>query len=341
MGKDLFILDTKCELNKTIQKKFEDNGFEVKIACGPQGTQEMPDEILKQAQGFKGVCLFVNKKITEDQIQILVDNGNKLILCCSAGFDNVPTQKAKSVGIRVARVPSYSPASIAEYALSAIFSLCKNMEKSYAMTKKANFSIANLQCILLEDKVAGIIGTGLIGRKTVEKISPLVKKVLCFDVFQQNEWIKTIPNAEYVDLDTLLGQSNVISIHVPLLESTKHLINKATIEKMKQDVILVNTSRGEIVNTEDLVNGLKSGKIFGVLLDVFEGEKAYIFEDNTAKGFKSHPHVEELSRMDNVILSSHIAFYTDEAVRQITDKTFQNFEEFVTNKGIQEQAIVV
>ena len=132
---------------------------------------------LMEAQGYKAVCLFVNKILTEDQIDILAENGNKLILCCSAGFDNIPIKKVKSCGLRVARVPSYSPASIAEYAVSSIFALAKNIPKSYEMTKEADFTIAGLQCILLEDKVAGIIGTGLIGRKTVEKISGLVKKV--------------------------------------------------------------------------------------------------------------------------------------------------------------------
>ena len=120
----------------------------------------------------------MNKKISEDQIDILVKNNNKLILCCSAGFDNIPVQKAKSAGIRVARVPSYSPSSIAEYAVSSVLTLSKNIQKSYASTKEANFTIKGSQCMLLENKVAGIIGTGLIGRKTVEKLSGLVRKVI-------------------------------------------------------------------------------------------------------------------------------------------------------------------
>ena len=144
------------------------------MASGFRGT---PNGVLMEAQGYKAICLFVNKKLTEEQIDILAENGNKLILCCSAGFDNIPIKKVKSCGLRVARVPSYSPASIAEYAVSSIFALAKNIQKSYEMTKEADFTIAGLQCILLEDKVAGIIGTGLIGRKMVEKISGLFKKV--------------------------------------------------------------------------------------------------------------------------------------------------------------------
>ena len=130
----------------------------------------------------------------------------------------------------------------------------------------------------------------------------------------------------------MYAESNAISIHVPLLPETKHLINEAALEKMRQDVILVNTSRGEVVSTGCLVNGLKSGKIFGVALDVFEGEKAFMFKDMSEKGFENHPELEELANMDNVILSSHIAFYTDESVRQITEKTFENFEGFLKNE---------
>ena len=128
------------------------------------GFRGVPDEILKQANGYKAICIFVNKKIKPEQVEILKSNGNQLILCCSAGFDNIPLEQCKEAGIRVGRVPSYSPASIAEYAVSSIMALAKNIHKSYELTKQANFVIGGLQCILLEDKVAGIIGTGMIGR---------------------------------------------------------------------------------------------------------------------------------------------------------------------------------
>ena len=274
MRKDLFILDTRCHLNKTIAQAFTEEGYSgVHLAHGFHGV---PDEILKEAEGYLAICLFVNKKIKAEQVDILKANGNKLILCCSAGFDNIPLDKCKEAGIRVGRVPSYSPASIAEYAVSSIMALAKNIQRSYEMTKQADFTIGGLQCILLEDKVAGVIGTGLIGRKCVQKLSGLVAKILCYDAYPDNDWIQSIPNAEYVSLDQLWTDSNIISIHVPLLPQTHHMINADSIAKMKQNVILVNTSRGEIINTSDLVHGLKSGKIFGVALDVFEGEKVRV-----------------------------------------------------------------
>ena len=205
-----------------------------------EGFSGVPDEILRQAEGFKAICIFVNKKVKPEQIDILKSNGNQLILCCSAGFDNVPLDQCKASGIRVGRVPSYSPSSIAEYAVSSIMALAKNIEKSYVMTKKADFSIGSLQCMLLEDKVAGIIGTGLIGKKTVQKISGLVSKVLCYDAFPNQDWIANVPNAEYVSLEELLTRSNIISIHVPLLPETHHMINKETIAKMPKNVIIVS-----------------------------------------------------------------------------------------------------
>ena len=263
-----------------------------------------------------------------------------MILCCSAGFDNIPLEQCKAAGIRVGRVPSYSPSSIAEYAVSSIMALAKNIQKSYELTKTANFTIGGLQCMLLEDKVAGIIGTGLIGKKCVQKISGLVSKVLCFDAYPANDWIKTVPNAEYVPLEQLLAEANIISIHVPLLPETHHMINTENINKMKKDVIIVNTSRGEIVNTPDLVEGLKSGKIFGVALDVFEGEKAFMFKDMTKVGYEHYPELQELTSMHNVIISSHIAFYTDESVKQITEKTLSNFEGFIGKSEVDEKAFV-
>jgi D-lactate dehydrogenase len=186
----------------------------------------------------------------------------------------------------------------------------------------------------------GVIGTGLIGKKCVQKISGLCQKVLCFDAYPSHDWIATIPNAEYVELDNLLENSNIISIHVPLLKETHHLINKDTIAKMKKHVILINTSRGEIVNTPDLIEGLKNKTIFGAALDVFEGEKAFIFKDMTEEGFKALPELKTLTEMHNVIVSSHVAFYTDESIRQITEKTLSNFEGFEGSKELDEKSFV-
>lgn len=322
---DIYILNTRCQLTQTIQAAFEAKGYVVKVS----EESGVSDDNLRGAKGFKAICIFVNKKIEARQVEILKENGNQLILHCSAGYDNSPTAELKEAGIRAARVPSYSPASIAEYAITQILALAKNTHMSYVMTKKADFDITSLQCQLVENKVAGIIGTGLIGRMAAEKISGLVSKVLCFDVYPDHEWIKKIANAEYVPMDKLLSNSNFISIHVPLLPATHHLINKLAFDMMKPEVVLVNTSRGEIVHTPSLVEALESKKLWGVALDVFEGEKKYIFHNKSKDGFREDPYLAKLAQHPNVILSSHIAFYTDQAVEQITEKTLENYEAFI------------
>jgi len=333
---DLYILNTRCQLTETIKAAFEGADYKVKVS----EESGVTDENLKGAAGFTAICLFVNKKISAEQATILKDNGNKLVLHCSAGFDNSPTEELKAAGIKVARVPSYSPGSIAEYAVTQIMALAKNTHMSYVMTKKADFDITSLQCLLLENKICGVIGTGLIGKKCVQKISGLVEKVVCFDAFPDPEWIKSVPNAEYVDIDTLYKTSDFISIHVPLLPQTHHMINEDAFSKMKQDVVLVNTSRGEIVHIPSLIKALEEKKLWGVALDVFEGEKKYIFHDKSKTGFRDDPLLAKLATFEHVILSSHIAFYTDQAVEQITAKTLANYNGFMGKEEKDEKAYV-
>eukprot|EP00397_Hematodinium_sp_SG-2012_P009598 GEMP01009689.1.p1 GENE.GEMP01009689.1~~GEMP01009689.1.p1 ORF type:complete len:336 (+),score=89.87 GEMP01009689.1:234-1241(+) len=332
---DLYIIDTRCTLTGTIKAAFESSGYSCTVSNG-----DVTDDALKGAAGFTAICLFVNQKIAPEQVAILKQNGNKLVLHCSAGFDNSPTEELRAAGIAVYRVPSYSPSSIAEFAVSNMLALAKNVELSYVNTKKGDFGIADMQCLLLETRTCAVVGTGLIGKKTCQKMAGLVKKVLCYDVFQDKEWISTIPNAEYVDLDTLLTSSHLITLHAPLMPATRHLLNKQAFDKMMQDVIVVNTSRGELVDTGALLEALKQGKVFGAALDVFEGEKQFIFQDKTAVGFKDDPVLAELAMCENVILSSHIAFYTGQAVDEITAKTLANYRAFVGEDARDEKAVI-
>jgi len=333
---DLYILNTRCQLTTTIKEAFEGAGYKVKVS----EESGVTDENLRGGKGYTAICLFVNKKIQPGQVEILKENGTKLILHCSAGFDNSPTEELKAAGIQAARVPSYSPGSIAEYAVTQMMALAKNTHMSYVMTKKADFDITSLQCLLLENKICGVIGTGLIGKKCVQKVSGLVEKVMCFDAFPDNNWIKTVPNAEYVDMDTLLRSADFISVHVPLLPQTHHLINEEAFAKMKQDVVLVNTSRGEIVHLPSLIKALEAKKMWGVALDVFEGEKKYIFHDKSKAGFREDPDLARISQFEHVILSSHIAFYTDQAVEQITEKTLSNYQGFMGKEPKDEKAFI-
>eukprot|EP00397_Hematodinium_sp_SG-2012_P037999 GEMP01041279.1.p1 GENE.GEMP01041279.1~~GEMP01041279.1.p1 ORF type:complete len:336 (+),score=89.38 GEMP01041279.1:45-1052(+) len=332
---DLYIIDTRCTLTSSIKAAFESAGYSCKVSTGDVNV-----DALKGAAGYTAICLFVNQKIAPEHVATLKQNGNKLVLHCSAGFDNSPTVELRAAGIAVYRVPSYSPSSIAEFAVSNMLALAKRIELSCVNTKKGDFRIADMQCFLLEQRTCGVVGTGIIGRKTCQKIAGLVNKVLCYDVFQDTEWISTIPNAEYVDLDTLLTSSHLITLHAPLLPATRHLLNKDAFDKMKQDVIVVNTSRGELIDTGALVEALAQGKVFGAALDVFEGEKQFIFKDNTAHGFEECPLLAELVKRDNVILSSHIAFYTGQAVTEITAKTLANYRAFLGEEARDDKAII-
>jgi len=330
---DLYILDTNCALTHTIKSSFESSGYKVAVIDADD------DSAIQAAAGYNAVCLFINKDIRADQVEILKKNGTKIVLHCSAGFNNSPTAELKDAGIAIYRVPSYSPPSIAEFAIGGIFALTKKVQMSYVNSKKADFRIDQLECLLLETRTCGVIGTGNIGQQTAEKIAPLVKKVYCYDAFPNAEWIKKIPNAEYADMDTVLRNSNMISVHVPLFPETHHLLNEEAFAKMQDNVVIVNTSRGPIVHIPSLIKALDSGKVFGAALDVFEGEKAYIFQDNPG-GFAADPDLEKLASYDNVILSSHIAFYTDQAIKEITDKTLHNYNAFLGKEEKDPLAIV-
>ena len=344
--RDIFLIDTGCRLNEAIEELGRSKGFGIKVATGPVyqdkvHPEKVPDSALrKDTVGFTAICLFVNKKIGEDQVKILKKNDIKLILCCSAGFDNVPVDACKAAGIRVARVPAYSPSSIAEYAVASVFGLAKNLRRNCDHSKEANFSLHGLESLLLENKTVGVIGTGGIGRQFAEKMSGLVKEIICYDKFLNNEWIKKLPNGRYAkDVDELFAHAHVISIHVPLLPETRNLINQENLGKMKDGVLMVNTSRGEIINTHDLVEAIKSGKVRGAALDVFEGEKEFIFK-NENPGFGNYPDLQELAAKDNVILSGHVAFYTDESIHEIASKTIENLEGFLGKTAIDNKAFL-
>ena len=346
-SRDIFLIDTGCKLNEAIEELGKSRGFGIKVAKGftyldKDQPERVPDSPLRrETVGFTAVCLFVNKKIGEDQVKILRKNGIKLILCCSAGFDNVPVEACKAAGIRVARVPAYSPSSIAEYAIASVFGLAKNLRTNCDRSKKADFSLQGLKSLLLENKTVGVIGTGGIGRCFAEKMSGLVGEVICFDKYPNREWIKKLPNGRYADdVNELFANAHVISIHVPLLPETRQLINKENLEKMKDGVIIVNTSRGEIIATHDLVVAIRNGKVGGAALDVFEGEKEFIFK-NENPGFRNFPDLEELTAQGNDILSGHVAFYTDESVREIASKTIENLEGFLGKRKLDDQAFVV
>lgn len=289
---------------------------------------KLNEDTVMLAKECDAVCIFVNDTANKEVIEQLVGYGVKGILLCCAGFNNVDFRTAKD-HITVYRVPSYSPEAVAEYTMAMILAVNRQIHRAYVRTKEFNFSIHGLMGIDLHDKVAGVIGTGKIGQMMIDILKGFKMKILAYDLFP-NEKL----DVDYVDLDTLLKESDVITLHCPLTAETKHIICKESIEKMKDGVILVNSSRGALIKTSDLIDGLNRKKFLGVGLDVYEEEEEYFFED------KSNEIVvdEELVRLTaypNVIISSHQAFFTTEAMKAIAQVTIENAKSLI--QGVSSQ----
>lgn len=271
------------------------------------------------ATGNDAVCIFVNDEADKETLDILYESGVKAILLRCAGYDNVDLKAAEG-RFDVMRVPSYSPAAVAEFALTLLLAVNRNVHRAYQRTRDFNFSINGLMGMTLKGKTIGIVGTGKIGQAMINVLQGFGMEILAYDPYPV-EGLK----ATYVTKEELFKRSDIISFHCPLTEETKHIVNADTIKLMKQGSIIVNTSRGAIVDTTALVEALKAGKFAGVALDVYEEEDEYFFEDRSNEIISD----DELSRLltfPNVLITSHQAFFTTEAMRAIAETTFNNFE---------------
>ena len=230
------------------------------------------------AHGYDAVCAFVNSEIGTQTVETLHKNGIRLILMRCAGFNNVDLETVEKLGIRILRVPGYSPEAVAEHAMGLALTVNRRLHKSYLKVRENDFSLGSLMGFNFYQKTAGVVGTGKIGAAMARICYGFGMKVLAYDVYE-NPSLKDI--VTYVSLDELLAQSDLVTLHCPLMDSTYHLINRETIQKMKDGVILVNTSRGALVKTEDLIEGIRARKFFGVGLDVYEEEAPNVFEDRS------------------------------------------------------------
>lgn len=276
------------------------------------------------SKGYDAVCVFVNDAVTAEVIDILVNNKVKLIALRCAGFNNVDINAAQN-RITVVRVPSYSPTSIAEHTMALLLSINRKTHRAYTRTRDNNFNINGLMGFDLRDKTIGIIGTGQIGRLFAQIADGFGMRVLAYDPFAKDN------DLEYVSLKDVFTLSDVISLHCPLTKDTYHIINSDTISQMKEGIILINTSRGALVDTEALLDGLLSHKIGGAGLDVYEEEGDYFFEDKSNDIIQD----EELTRLlslPNVLVTSHQAFFTKEAMQSIAMITMENIYNFKTRK---------
>ncbi|MBR4210617.1 MAG: 2-hydroxyacid dehydrogenase [Verrucomicrobia bacterium] len=274
--------------------------------------------------GAEAVCAFVNDDVSEPVLKVLAEHGVKLVLMRCAGFNNVDLDAATKYGITVMRVPGYSPEAVAEHAMALASAVARHLHKAYIKVRENNFSLVGLVGTNFHGKVAGIVGTGRIGAAMARICHGYGMKVLAYDVYQN----KDLDFATYVSLDELLAQSDLISLHCPLMDSTHHMINLETINKMKDGVILINTSRGGLIKTDDLIAGIREHKFFGVGLDVYEEENANVFE-NREDDILPHSVVSRLLSFPNVIVTSHQGFFTEEALAAISRITMDNAAAFV------------
>jgi D-lactate dehydrogenase len=280
-------------------------------------------------KGFDGVCIFVNDDLNNEVIKKLAEENVKFIALRCSGFNNVDITTAFNYNIHVVRVPAYSPYAVAEHALGLILALNRKYYRSYSRVKEANFSIDGLMGFDLHNKTVGVIGTGKIGQVFIKILQGFSCKVLAYDKYPkyefENEYIK------YADLETVYSESDIISLHCPLNQETYHVINNHAISLMKKGVMIINTSRGALIDTEAVIDGLKKEIIGYVGLDVYEEEGDLFFEDLSNKVIQDDVFV-RLQYFPNVLITAHQGFFTKEAIENIVYKTYKNIESIRNNK---------
>lgn len=284
---------------------------------------ELTPKTAKLARGYEAICAFVSSDVGTETVTALHECGVKLILMRCAGFNNVDIDKAKECGIKVLRVPGYSPEAVAEHAMALALAANRRIHKAYVRVRENDFSLGGMQGFNFYRKTAGIVGTGKIGAAMARICHGFGMKVIAYDLYKN----PSLDFVTYVTLDELLAQSDLISLHCPLMDETYHLINRETIRKMKDGVILVNTSRGGLVKTVDLIEGIRARKFFAVGLDVYEEEKRNVFEDRSDDIMESSVTARLLS-FPNVVITSHQGFFTQEALEAISETTLNNAAAF-------------
>ena len=283
------------------------------------------------------VCIFVNDTADAAMIDAMVDNGVKLLALRCAGFNNVDLKAAKGK-LPVVRVPAYSPYAVAEYSLALMLSLNRKIHRAYWRTRDGNFSLNGLMGFDMHGKTIGIIGTGKIAKILIRLLKGFGMRILAYDLYPDMKFAGE-EGISYVSLDELYRESDIISLHCPLTDQTKYMIDKDSIDKMKEGVMIINTGRGQLINTNDLIEGLKEKKIAAAGLDVYEEEGEYFYEDKSDKIIDDDVLARLLS-FNNVIVTSHQAFFTKEALHNIAETTLQNIEDFRCHRPLVNEVIL-
>lgn len=296
-------------------------GYEIKYFKGNLNADNVP-----LTKGMDAVCIFVNDTADEAVIKSMAENGVKLLALRCAGFNNVDLNAAAKYGIKVVRVPAYSPYAVAEYALALMLTLNRKIHRAVVRTRDENFALHGLEGFDMYGKTAGIIGTGKIARILIHILRGLGMEVLAYDPYPDENFARE-EGIKYVALDELYASSDIISLHCPLTPQTKYMINAESISKMKDGVMIINTGRGQLIHTNDLIEGLKCKKVGSAGLDVYEEESDYFYEDRS-DSLIGDDMLARLLLFPNVAVTSHQAFFTKEAMHNIAETTLDNVGDF-------------
>lgn len=284
------------------------------------------------------VCVFVNDKLNRKVLMELASKGVKYIALRCAGFNNLDVEAAKELGLKVCRVPAYSPEAVAEHTMAMILTLNRKTHKAYNRIREQNFSLNGLLGFNLHQKTIGVVGTGNIGQAFAKIAKGFGMRVLAYDIVQNEALIQL--GVTYVAMDELLAQSDIISLHCPLLEATKHIINEHSIARMKPGVMLINTSRGGLIDSQATIKGLQSRQIGYLGIDVYEQEDKLFFRD-LSESIITDEQFQLLQSFPNVLVTAHQAFFTEEALTQIADTTLSNLYSLEKGESLKEKIALV
>ncbi|QCR36047.1 2-hydroxyacid dehydrogenase [Nissabacter sp. SGAir0207] len=283
----------------------------------------------KNAVGCEAVCIFVNDDASREVLEDLASQGVKVLALRCAGFNNVDLDAARELGIQVVRVPAYSPEAVAEHAVGLMMTLNRRIHRAYQRTRDANFALDGLIGFNMHNRTAGVIGTGKIGLATMRILKGFGMKLLAYDPYPTPQALEI--GAEYVDLDTLYAQSDVITLHCPMTPENHHLLNANAFRKMKNGVMIINTSRGGLIDSTAAIEALKQQKIGALGMDVYENERDLFFEDKSNDVIQDDV-FRRLSACHNVLFTGHQAFLTEEALTSIAETTLQNVAQLASGQ---------
>ncbi len=319
--------DTRSYDKDSFSKENERHNFEIEYY-----EFKLTEKTAFTAKGFDAICVFVNDVVNAQVLETLKTCGIKLVLLRCAGFNNVDLDAAQKNGIKVARVPAYSPHAVAEHAVALLMALTRHIPQAYIRTKTANFNLEGLTGRDLNGLTAGVFGTGKIGRVMAEILKGFGMKIICYDPYPNQEWAKK-NGFSYVDVETIFKTSDVLTFHCPLTEQTRHIVNHDTTKMMKNDAVIINTGRGALIDTKALVHALKHKYIGGAALDVYEEESQFFFQDWSAEVLTDDV-LARLLTFPNVIITGHQAFLTKTALANIAQVTLDNLKDFIEGKEL-------